>query len=61
MAKNFTVPEALMQQILNYTASRPYLEVWQMVEAIRALPAPIDLNEDIGKAASESVKLVESK
>lgn len=32
----FTLPSALMQQVLNYLVSRPYSEVHELIQAILA-------------------------
>jgi len=33
--KNYTVPEDVLTKVLNYLASRPYVEVFELVRAIQ--------------------------
>lgn len=46
---NFEISQALCQQILNYLASKPYAEVFQLIEKLRSLPVvppPDKIEED---------------
>lgn len=51
--KTYTVSQELMQKFLNYLVSRPYIETYQLVDALKTIPA----NEELSSGNSNVVPL----
>ena len=47
--KNYILPEALGNEILNYLASRPYVEVFKMVDAMKKMNFVKEEEKDVEK------------
>lgn len=41
--KTYTVSQEVMQKLLNYLVSRPYIETFQLVDALKVIP----MNEEV--------------